>query len=173
MSMITRLLALGAVLVLPATSHAIVIHADNLNQTVERPATGFVDVAYTGTLEYAAGWEAAGGSATSLWTAAGDILDVGSPDFLFGVGGVLFTWRVTSADSLGFYDRNATLTNPARISFAECEIGGSACRSVVLNYSLNVVERVPVPEPTTLSLLGASLLAGFVAARRRRTTSNS
>ena len=45
--------------------------------------------------------------------------------------------------------------------------GGYCNNTGRLNYSVNVVDSLNVPEPATLSLFGAALLMGFAVQRRR------
>jgi PEP-CTERM motif-containing protein len=160
------LLALTAALIAPVTSQAIILTVDNPNQTVLRPTTGFVDVTFTGTIGITPGFELISGSATSLWNASGDLIAGVFPDFAFGVGGILFTVRVGSTD-LGLYNLDSTLLNPARVGFAECPIVGGFCNNAFTTYSVNVVDSLPVPEPSTLSLFGIAALLVGVSLRRR------
>jgi len=51
-------------------------------------------------------------------------------------------------------------------SFAECPIGGGFCNNAGGTYSINVVDSLTVPEPTTLSLFGVAMLVGFAVRRR-------
>jgi hypothetical protein len=140
---------------------------DNPNQTIVRPTSGFVDVDYTGTIGLTDGFEVELASVTPLLTAFGDLIGGGFPLVTFNSAGVLFSVRVLSTDVLGLYDRTYDLTSPASVTFFECPIAGGLCNGDVVRYSLNVVDRLPVPEPTALALLGAGLLAGLGASRRR------
>jgi hypothetical protein len=159
------LLALAAALIAPVTSHAIIVTIDNPNQTVLRPTSGTTTVTFTGTIGITPGYELIAGSATSLWNASGDLITGVFPDLDFGVGGVLFTVLVGSDDS-GLYAYNISLVNPALFSFAECPIGGGFCNNAGGTYSINVVDSLAVPEPTTLSLFGVAMLVGFAVRRR-------
>jgi hypothetical protein len=58
------------------------------------------------------------------------------------------------------------LVTPARIAFAECEIGGGVCNNAQSNYGINVV--AAVPEPVTIALLAPGVAALVMARRRRR-----
>jgi hypothetical protein len=164
---IATLAALAATMIVPATSHAILVTIDNPNQTVLRPTSGFVDVNYTGSFEITDGFRLDFATTTPLFTASGDMLDSQFPHPLFGFDGVLFSVRVASTDALGLYDRTFDPTIPATVVFSECPIAGGLCNDASVIYSLNVVDRLSVPEPTTLALLGAGLLAGLGAGRRR------
>ena len=106
-------------------------------------------------------------AATSLWNASGDLVEGRFPRPTFDLTGVLFTVLVGATDS-GLYAFDSLLTNPAYILFAECPLGGGYCNNTGrLNYSVNVVDSLNVPEPATLSLFGAALLMGFAVQRRR------
>jgi PEP-CTERM motif len=162
---IAVLLALAAALIAPVTSQAIMVTIDNPNQTVLRPTVGTTTVTFTGTIGITPGYELISASVTSLWNASGDLIIGVFPDVEFGVGGVLFTVLVGSTDS-GLYAYDISLVNPARFNFAECPIPGGFCNNAGGTYSINVVDTLPVPEPTTLSLFGVAMLVGFAVRRR-------
>ena len=167
---LTALFVLAGTLIVPATSNAILVTVDNLNQTVARPATGTTDVEFTGHITVTPEFEYISASATSLWTAAGDLIEGATAIPTFLLDGVIFRVTVGADDALGLYAFDISRTNPAFISFGECPIPGGSCNSFRVNYSINLVDAVPVPEPATLTLLGLGLLAVCGVARRRRRT---
>lgn len=150
------------------TAHAMTFTLDDYAKTVVQPSSGFIDVDFTGTITIDQGFEHAGFSAFSLWTASGDMLGDGSPMFPFpyNLTGTIFTWRVYSTDAPGHYAYRSDLVTLGRISASECQIAGSACGSVPVNYSIDVVAG-QAPEPASVALVGAAL-AGFAMRRRRR-----
>ena len=166
------LLVLAAALIAPVTSQALIVTIDNPNQTVLRPTSGTTTVTFTGTIGITEGYELIAGSATSLWNASGDLIAGVFPDLEFGAGGVLFTVLVDSTDT-GLYAYNISLVNPALYSFAECPIGGGLCNNAGGTYSINVVDSLAVPEPTTLALFGAAMLFGFGLRRRSSVASST
>jgi hypothetical protein len=102
-----------------------------------------------------------------LWNASGDLVDGTFPHPTFDLTGVLFTVLVGATDS-GLYAFDVSLTNPAFTIFSECAFEGHTCNNTGrVNYSINVVDSLNVPEPATLSLFGAALLMGFAVHRRR------
>ena len=164
---IATLTALAATLIAPLTSHAILVTLDNPNQTILRPTTGTTTVSFTGNIDITEGYRLTSAAASSLWTASGDLVEGRFPRPTFDLTGVLFTVLVGATDS-GLYAFDSLLTNPAYILFAECPLGGGYCNNTGrLNYSVNVVDSLNVPEPATLSLFGAALLMGFAVQRRR------
>jgi len=157
---IATLTALAATLIAPLTSHAILV-------TILRPTTGTTTVSFTGNIDITEGYRLTSAAASSLWTASGDLVDGVFPRPTFDLTGVLFTVRVGATDS-GLYAFDSLLTNPAYILFGECPLERGSCNNTGrLNYSINVVDSLSVPEPATLSLFGAALLMGFAVQRRR------
>jgi hypothetical protein len=166
---ISVLLALTAAALLPATSQAIVVTLDDANPTVSRLSSGYVDVAYTGTISVTDGFELMFFGSTSVWNASGDLIAGVFGQFAYDTPGTLFTVRYDASD-FGLYAYDA-FGGLASYNFAECQIGGGFCNNAGGSFSLNIVDPTSVPEPATITLFGAALLAG-VGLRRRRPAAN-
>jgi len=123
------------------TAHAITFTLDDYAKIVERPAAGFVDVAYTGTVTLTDGFELVSSSASSLWTAGGELADGGFPQTTFALIGTIFTFRVFDTDVLGHYAYQSDLTSPARLTLSECPIEGGFCNNATVEYSLDIVDK--------------------------------
>ena len=149
-------------------ANAMAISVDSVAQTIARPASGFVDVLFTGTITLDPGFEQAGAFLTVLLTAGGDLIDSSFPTVTNNLTGTLFSVRVASTDGLGLYAFQADLVHPALINFFECQIGGGACNTATVNYSVNVVPAAPVPEPASLLLVGSGIAAVMAQVRNRR-----
>jgi len=92
------------------TAHAITFTLDDYAKIVERPATGFVDVAYTGTVTLTDGFELVSSSASSLWTAGGELGDGVFPQTTFALTGTIFTFLLgTGLTYLSLRRRRASL----------------------------------------------------------------
>ena len=151
-----------------ANASAMSFTLDSYAKIVERPASGFVDVEFTGTVTVDDGFELSLAIVSPLMTATGETIDSIWP--MLPIGGVpvntpgtLFLLRVTNTDALGHYAFFGAA--PASVAFFECPIGGGFCQGATVNYSLDVVESVP--EPASLGLLG-STLAALTLRRRKR-----
>ena len=167
------LLGISAAIAAPGTANAILVTVDDTSLTVVRPTSGFVDVEFTGHVEFTPGFELNAVSFTTLlYTASGDSLSF-SPTPQFALERVLWFQRILSTDPLGLYAFSNDLSTPAIFTFFECEIGGNTnCNSSSINWSVNVVGELPpvgVPEPSTLSLFLVALGSlGLILRRRSR-----
>jgi len=142
-------------------AHAIFVTLDDNSLTVTRPLSGTTVVDFIGQVTLSTGYEAQGGALSSLWTAGGDMIDSAFPSFTHNLSGVLFSVTVSAVDGLGLYAFDSTLSSPAWVSFAECQIGGGSCNNFGVNYSLDVVEAT-VPEPASIALVALGLVGlGF------------
>lgn len=142
-------------------AHAIFVTLDDNSLTVTRPLSGTTVVDFIGQVTLSTGYEAQGGVLSSLWTAGGDMIDSSFPNFTHNLSGVLFSVTVSAVDGLGLYAFDSTLSSPAFVNFAECQIGGGSCNNFGVNYSLDVIEAT-VPEPASVALMALGLVGlGF------------
>jgi hypothetical protein len=148
------------------SAQAIMITLDDPAPTVIRPTTGFTEVNFTGHIDLSDGYEPGSIQASTLVNTLGDQLDsmFPMPRFdagQFNVAGILFSVLVSAEDALGLY-RFVDLASmsPVFIRYFECPVGSTTdCNSSTVNYSLNIVDGVNIPEPLSLALLAVGLLA--------------
>jgi len=167
--MITALLVATSTLMMVGNANAIAISVDNTALTVVRPTSGTTQVNFTGHITISDGFEITSATSSSLWTAGGTLISSVFPDPTFNLDGILWSVTVSATDALGLYAFDSSLSSPAFILFSECPIGGGFCNSTGrINYSVNIVDSLPVPEPTPVILLGLGLLSlGIMHSRRR------
>jgi hypothetical protein len=149
-------------------ANAITLTLDEYSKTVLQPASGFVQVDFTGTVTLTEGYEGGYGASSSIWNAAGDIAygTYGNPTGNYT--GVIFSLLIDATD-LGLYAFDHTLLRLAYFTTSECPTVGGICNNATVNYSVNVVKPVTsVPEPASFTLLGASLLGLAFSTRRSR-----
>jgi hypothetical protein len=163
---VVTILVLGLIAVAGDAS-AMSFTLDSYTKSVERPASGFVDVEFTGTVTVDDGFQLSLATLSPLMTAAGEMIDSVWP--LLPTGGIpvntpttLFLVRVADTDAAGHYAFFGAAL--ASVSFFQCPIGGGFCNGETVNYSLDVVEKIP--EPAASVLVSAALVA--IAARRRK-----
>jgi hypothetical protein len=165
-------------------ANAIMITLDDYAPTVVRPSSGIAQFDFIGHIDISPGFKPGSIQASTLRTATGATLGsrLPIPRFdsatgTFALEGVLFSVFVSASDALGLYQfGNPELTSPSFIRYFECPItSGSGCimevaRSATVNYSLNLVDAVQVPEPWTLALFTLGLtLAAFIRRSYLRT----
>ena len=170
--LVAALFILTGTALAPAPANAIMVTLDNASLTIERPLAGTAQADFTGTIVLTPGYDFFSTSATSLWTASGDLIGSVFPSPTFQLTGTLFSVTVSATDALGLYAFDHTLTSPAEIAFAECPTLGGACNNAVVSYSVNVVAPAVtrVPEPATLTLFGLGFVALIRRARRQPRT---
>jgi hypothetical protein len=140
---------------------------DSYTKSVERPASGFIDVDFTGAVTVDDGFQLSLATISPLMTAGGETIDSVWPSLPSGgvpvnTPATMFRVRVADSDAPGHYAFFGAVL--ASVTFFQCPIGGGFCNGETVNYSLDVVEAVP--EPASSVLVAAALVA--IAARRRK-----
>lgn len=145
----------------------VVTFDDDLHFTIVRPTTGTASAQAVGHYTLDDGYALGPSSIDTAFDTTGDGV-FGLPAYDPTLAEVFFAVTIGATQPLGLYDTSFFAGAPASFTLTECPVVGGQCIGATFEYSVDVVDSLPVPEPGTLALIGVAALAGIAVRRRRR-----
>jgi hypothetical protein len=158
----------ASILAAPLSAQALSFSFDDADQLVARPAVGSVDVEFFGTLVLDPAESVTSFTLFFPYSALDGPLGVNLAGTIFGAGNARrFSIRVESTSPFGLYQFRQDRITPVALVYAYFDATG-APQSSTFDYSVEVVDGVPVPETGSFGLFAAMIPMLLLVAHRRR-----